>query len=206
MNWTRTSEAKRELRRRIIAARAALSPAEREERSRDAALRIVGLEAFRSARTVALYAPLGAEVATAEIARRAEADGKRVAWPRLAGAALAMEFAACPAAALVPGPLGALEPPASAPAVRLEETDLVVVPGVAFDARGRRLGRGRGFYDATLAALPRGTARVGLAFEMQLVPEVPAEAHDAPLDAVVTERRVLAASVAGAAPEHHPSR
>ena len=71
------------------------------------------------------------------------------------------------------------------------EIDLVVVPGVAFDAAGRRLGRGRGHYDATLAGLPAGAARIGLAFELQLVPEIPEEPHDVRLDAVVTEARVL---------------
>ena len=72
----------------------------------------------------------------------------------------------------------------------LADLDLVLVPGVAFDGAGRRLGRGAGHYDATLAALgPRGRA-VGLAFEAQLLAEVPCEAHDAHLDALVTEARV----------------
>jgi 5-formyltetrahydrofolate cyclo-ligase len=71
------------------------------------------------------------------------------------------------------------------------DLDLVVVPGVAFDEGGRRLGRGRGFYDATLAALRPTTATVGLAFDAQVVPSVPSGPHDARLHAVVTERRWL---------------
>jgi 5-formyltetrahydrofolate cyclo-ligase len=73
----------------------------------------------------------------------------------------------------------------------MDELDLVVVPGVAFDAEGRRLGRGGGYYDATLALLPRGAARLGVAFEIQVVPAVPEEPHDVRLDGVVTEARVL---------------
>jgi 5-formyltetrahydrofolate cyclo-ligase len=83
-----------------------------------------------------------------------------------------------------------MEPPAGAPEVALDEIDCVVMPGVAFSEDGLRLGRGGGYYDATLERMPRA-ARVGLAFEAQIVPTLPREAHDAPLDAVVTETRTL---------------
>jgi 5-formyltetrahydrofolate cyclo-ligase len=182
---------KRRLRERLLGERARLPAAERAAASAAVSERLEGLPAWPAARTVALYAPTGAEVDTAGIARRAAAAGKRVAWPRLVPAALALEFAACAPEELVAGPLSTREPPAAACVVPPGEIDLVVVPGVAFDAGGRRLGRGRGHYDATLAALPRRAARVGLAFELQVVPSVPAAPHDATVDAVVTERRVL---------------
>ncbi|HET9597876.1 MAG TPA: 5-formyltetrahydrofolate cyclo-ligase [Anaeromyxobacteraceae bacterium] len=184
-------ETKDALRARLIAARRALSEADRARASDAIAARLVALEAFRSARAVGLYAPLGAEVDTAAIARAAEAAGKRVAWPRLAPSDRAMAFALCPPDALRPGPARALEPPAAAPACPIAEVDLVVVPGVAFDAEGRRLGRGRGHYDATLRSLRPGAACVGLAFEAQLVPALPEEPHDARVDAVVTEARIV---------------
>jgi 5-formyltetrahydrofolate cyclo-ligase len=88
------------------------------------------------------------------------------------------------------GPLGALEPPAGAPEVARDAIECVLVPGIAFSPDGHRLGRGGGYYDATLAAMPRA-ARVGVAFDLQLVAALPAEAHDARLDALVTEARVL---------------
>ncbi len=206
MNERRTSDAKRELRRRLLAERARLAPDDRAARSRAIAAALASLDAFRGARAVGLYAALGAEVDTAEIAARALAAGKRLAWPRLDAGGLRMRFAACAPDALVAGPLGAREPPPDAPEVPGEDLDLVVVPGVAFDARGRRLGRGRGHYDATLAALPARTARVGIGFDLQLVEEVPEEAHDAALDAVVTERRVVGARVAAAPPGGQTSR
>lgn len=183
---------KRRLRERVIAARARLTAAEREEASRRIADRLAELDAYAGARTIALYAPIGAEVDTGEIVRRALAAGKSLAWPRLQAGRLALEFAACDPAGLVGGPHGTHQPPPGAPAVPPERIDLVLVPGVAFDARGRRLGRGRGHYDATLAAMPPRVARVGLCFEVQLVPRLPNEPHDAPLDAIVTERRLLA--------------
>jgi 5-formyltetrahydrofolate cyclo-ligase len=186
--------AKDALRARMVALRAGTDPAAREAASRAIAARLSELPAWRSARTVALYAPLGAEVDTREIARLAVAAGKRLAWPRLARSGRAMEFACCAPAELVPGPARALEPPASAPALAGASIDLVVVPGVAFDPRGGRLGRGRGHYDATLAGLPASVARLGVAFDAQVVEGIPAEPHDVPLDGVVTETRVLLAA------------
>ncbi|MGA8893457.1 MAG: 5-formyltetrahydrofolate cyclo-ligase [Anaeromyxobacteraceae bacterium] len=202
MSSTPQSAAKRALRDPMLALRAGLPPAFRAEASREVAARLATLPAWERAGTVALHATLGAEVSTDEIARRAAAAGKRIAWPRLAAGGRAMEFAACGLGELVPGPSRALEPPASAPVVPVDAVDLVVVPGVAFDARGGRLGRGRGHYDATLPLLRPGAARIGIAFEVQVVPEVPGEAHDVALDAVVTEKRVLGpmAARSGGAP------
>jgi 5-formyltetrahydrofolate cyclo-ligase len=178
----------------MLAGRAGLSAVERASASSAVAAALESLPAWRSARTVALYSAMGFEVDAAEVARRAHAAGKRLVWPRLAPAGPAMEFAACAISDLVAGPARALEPPASAPAVPSAEIDLVVVPGVAFDPRGVRLGRGRGHYDATLAGLRGRAFLVGLAFESQVVADVPSEPHDQRLDAVVTEARVLLAS------------
>ena len=175
----------------MLAGRAGLSATERGSASLNIVSRLETLPAWSGARTVALYASMGAEVETVSLAARAVSAGKRVVWPRIVASGPAMEFAACPARDLVPGPARALEPPVSAPAVAASEIDLVVVPGVAFDARGGRLGRGRGHYDATLARLRPGAFRVGLAFESQLVPSVPSEPHDERLDAVVTDARVV---------------
>jgi 5-formyltetrahydrofolate cyclo-ligase len=175
----------------MLAARRTLPPEERAAASRAIAERLGSLPAWTGARTVALYAAMGAEVETAELVRRALSEGKRVVWPRLASPGPAMEFAACPAAGLVTGATRALEPPSSAQTVPGREVDLIAVPGIAFDASGARLGRGRGHYDATLSRLPRGAFRAGLAFETQVVAAVPCEPHDERLDVVVTEARVL---------------
>ncbi|HEX8910501.1 MAG TPA: 5-formyltetrahydrofolate cyclo-ligase, partial [Anaeromyxobacteraceae bacterium] len=117
--------------------------------------------------------------------------GKRLAYPRVVRGEQALRFARCAADALVAGDHRTLEPPFGSEPIAPDEIELALVPGVAFDAACRRLGRGRGHYDATLTALAPGALRVGLAFELQIVPEVPAEAHDVALDAVVTEDRVL---------------
>ncbi len=188
---TSQHEAKRALRSELIARRARLAPEARAERSRAIAERIGEVRAFRDAQVVALYAALGTEVDPAEIARRAMARGVRVAFPRVvAHGERKLAFAMCAPVDLVRGPLGAAEPPASAPPVDPRELGCIVMPGVAFSEDGLRLGRGGGYYDATLPALD-AVPRVGLAFDVQIVPTLPREPHDAPMDAVVTETRVL---------------
>jgi 5-formyltetrahydrofolate cyclo-ligase len=114
-----------------------------------------------------------------------------VAWPRIRPGDRCLDLAEAAPGELVPGPVRALEPPPGALAVNPGEVDLVVVPAVAFDAQGHRLGRGGGYYDATLAVLPPRCFRAGLAFDLQIVPSLPLEPHDARVDAVVTESRVI---------------
>jgi 5-formyltetrahydrofolate cyclo-ligase len=84
------------------------------------------------------------------------------------------------------GPYGTLEPATKRPAA---EIDLVLVPGVAFDRSRHRLGYGKGYYDAFLRGVP--AVKVGVAFARQIVPSIPAEAHDVQMDIVVTEEGVL---------------
>ncbi|MCA9288227.1 MAG: 5-formyltetrahydrofolate cyclo-ligase [Phycisphaerales bacterium] len=81
--------------------------------------------------------------------------------------------------------------PRPGPALDPADIDAVLVPGLAFDESLARLGRGGGFYDRFLATLPAGATRIGVAFESRILARLPREAHDVPMDIVVTERRVL---------------
>jgi 5-formyltetrahydrofolate cyclo-ligase len=184
-------ERKRALRAELIQVRAKLSKDERAERSRSIGERACAIAELMRARTVALYAPLNTEVDPGEIARRLVAAGARVVWPRVLPEGRVLAFGVCDLQALVRGPLGALEPPTSARNVALDEVEAVVMPGVAFSVDGLRLGRGGGYYDATLKRVPADALRIGLGFDVQVVPSLPREPHDVPLDAVVTEARTL---------------
>lgn len=183
-------EAKRALRGRMISARAA-NPSAAADQERILAS-LAALPELAAAKTVALYAGYGAEFDPSSLAARLR--GKTICWPRVR-ARRALDFAACTAAELVPGTLlGGIalrEPPPSAPLVSLATGDVVVVPGVAFDAACRRLGYGGGYYDAALGHFPAGVVRVGAAFELQVAPEVPVGPGDQPVDILVTERRVV---------------
>jgi 5-formyltetrahydrofolate cyclo-ligase len=193
---------KNQLRDELLSARLRLAPDERARRSRAACEWVTALPEFVEARTIALYAAAGAEVDPAPLAEAALARRKRIAFPRLDPDSRVLSFIACAPADLVPGARGVRAPPPGAAPLPLEELDLVVVPGVAFDLHGRRLGRGGGYYDATLALLPARTLRVALAFDLQIVPEVPGEPHDAEVHLIATETRFLevASSVVAAPP------
>lgn len=184
------NEPKRALRSELAAARARLSADDRAARAHAIAARIDEVPGFAGARVLAAYAALGGEVDPGEIVVRAAARGVALVYPRSVPGTRRLAFAAAAPGDLVPGPLRTLEPPPGAPEVALADIDAVLVPCLGVSSEGDRLGRGGGYYDATLPALPRAI-RIGLAFEAQVVPALPREGHDAPLDAAVTEARVL---------------
>jgi 5-formyltetrahydrofolate cyclo-ligase len=135
---------------------------------------------------IALYANKGSEVETTELDRALRAAGFRVAYPRVIELARVLAFSEVTIEALVASRWGLREPAADAEAVAIEAIDCFVLPGLAFDRDGGRIGWGKGHYDATLAAA-RDVVTIGLAFECQVVDSVPHEAHDQRVDAIVTE-------------------
>jgi 5-formyltetrahydrofolate cyclo-ligase len=148
---------------------------------------------------VALYAAMRGEVGTDLVRSRCLAAGVHLFYPRATGDGELSFFRHREGDGWVAGRFGIREPR------RLpgEEGvrggfDLVVVPGLAFDSRGRRLGQGYGCYDRFLAALDGTAVTVGLAFSWQLVPEVPVDEWDVPVDAVVTEDGIIRVSRAAA--------
>ncbi len=143
----------------------------------------------RGAHLVAVYAATAHEADPAAFARRWRAGGGALAWPRVVGQRIVFHRISGPQA-LIPGYRGILEPPPSAAPVAPRAIDLLVVPGIGFDDRGWRLGQGGGFYDRLLATLPR-LYSVGLGYTCQLVDDLPHEAHDARLDALVIEARLI---------------
>jgi 5-formyltetrahydrofolate cyclo-ligase len=144
-------------------------------------------EVVRCAR-LALYAASHGEPSLGALAAWAAERRIETLWPRLAGDAL--EFAACRADALVRGGFAIPAPPAERPSVALAAGDVVLLPALALDAAGRRLGRGGGHYDRALAAAV-GPLLVGVGYDWQLVGEVPAGPEDRRVDMVATETRLL---------------
>jgi 5-formyltetrahydrofolate cyclo-ligase len=136
---------------------------------------------------IALYAAKGSEVDTARIDGVARGHGWRVAYPRVSASARSLTFHTVGLDELAPSRFGLREPSADALAVGLDQIAAFVVPGLAFDRGGGRIGWGRGHYDATFAAAPPAALRVGLAFECQLVEHVAREPHDVALHIIITE-------------------
>lgn len=81
--------------------------------------------------------------------------------------------------------------PSAGRVLRSEEVSTVLVPGMAFDRRGGRIGRGRGFFDAFLHSVKGHACSIGVAYEVQIVPKVPFDAHDEPVDCLCTERGIV---------------
>jgi 5-formyltetrahydrofolate cyclo-ligase len=182
---------KRAVRHEMEIRRRALDAATLASRSVEACRHLRSLPEWDLAGTVALYAALGGEVDPAVVLPAA--TGKRLVFPRMEGTRRILTFhAASGLDALVPGRHGVLEPiPDADTAVPLGAIDLFVVPAVAFDTAGRRLGRGQGYYDATLSAARPEAVRVGLAFDWQVVAALAADPWDEGMDVVVTDEKVL---------------
>ena len=157
--------------------------------------RFLDSAAYRQAGSLGLYSPFLNEVQTELVARRCLADGKRLSYPRVKG--MTLEFVEVSGLTdLAPGTYGIPEPTGER-RVPYPELELLVVPGVAFDLSGYRLGYGKGYYDRALASCLPVLERVGFAYEFQLVEQLPAAAHDCRLTHLVTEQRMLCFSLGG---------
>lgn len=187
-------EAKQHLRREMRRLRDSLSCEERSERSRRILERLRGLPCYHEARMVLFYASFGSEVDTWEGMDRALQYGKRVALPQVkedSGCLLAIEVKDLKGTLKI-GYRGIPEPKGGEDTgLRGEDIGLILVPGLAFDHRGYRLGYGRGFYDRFLSGLSVRPPALGLAFDFQLIEELPISSTDFPLDGILTENRMV---------------
>lgn len=177
--------AKQRLRREIGALRRGIDPARRALAGDALARHVLAWSGLLPGRRVALYAALPDELPTDALLRGLLARGHPVLLPRGAGPERLAFARVHDPTLLVVGTFGALEPPPDAPAASLREDDLLLLPGVAFDRSGARLGRGGGWYDRSLPGSVRDL--FGVAFELQLVDRVPDTATDRRVRGVFTE-------------------
>ena len=181
---------KEEIRKEILGILRSQDPASRVRRSRIIQEKLLSSDDFRGSGLIMTYVPMSAEVDTLYMIERTLEEGKRVVVPyvdvsnqtMVASELLSIND-------LVEGPFGTRQPK-NGPAitVQLEEIDLIVVPGIAFDKKNMRLGRGKGYFDGFLAdkALS-STKTVGLAFKFQIVDSLPSDPHDMPVSRVITD-------------------
>lgn len=174
---------KEELRRLVRSQKRMYSAPQLQAMSAEAVARLMALPQMAAAKTVMLYYSLPDEVSTHELADRLVERGKVVVLPVVTGPA-EMELRRYRSADyLSMGAFGIMEPTGE-PFTSLAEIDLAVVPGMAFDTRGNRLGRGKGYYDRFLSQLPQAT-KVGLCFPFQKFPGVPTDENDVRMDLVI---------------------
>ena len=173
---------KQELRKAIRARKRAMTEEEIERRSRSLCQKFLESDAYRACRTLYVYLPYNQEVRTVPILAQALADGKQVAVPKVYGDD--MKFIVLTDLTQVSrGYAGIPEPIADEP-VAEDETALVLMPGLAFDPQGHRIGYGGGFYDKFLSREPNHPT-LALCYEFQMVEHLETEEFDIPVDTVI---------------------
>jgi 5-formyltetrahydrofolate cyclo-ligase len=192
------AEEKRALRLAMRAAREGLSADERVARTIAAVERLLDLPAFAEleGRVIAGYVAVGGELSPAGALAFVRDQGGMVALPRVSDAAPRLRFhTMTPETRLRTGRFGLLEPPDTAPEIRPADVAVMIVPGLAFDGGGRRVGFGGGYYDGVIEdARAGGAAVVGFAYDFQIVDRCPVGEGDRAVDVVVTDARVIEAA------------
>jgi 5-formyltetrahydrofolate cyclo-ligase len=190
---------KRVLRKKFLEIRDRLSTDQISRMSSRVKDLLLKLPEFKSASLIMFYVSFRSEVETLKMIEEALSLGKRIVVP--ATNLVQKELEAFPIKDLKdlePGAYGILEPKKQLKPALLEKLELAIVPGCVFDLKGFRLGYGKGYYDKFLQKVRPGVPSVGLAFELQIVSEIPnIEAYDIPVDKIVTEKRVIFCRQAG---------
>ncbi|MFA6357424.1 MAG: 5-formyltetrahydrofolate cyclo-ligase [Candidatus Omnitrophota bacterium] len=166
----------------------ALKIQKEEDRNRKSKLikdKLLRNKVFKKAKIIMFYIAFGGEVNTREMIREAKKAGKLICVPVYRKDKEIMQPAIFKdRAKLKKGPYGVLEP-ATKTFVKPEDLDLVIVPGLAFDKKGTRLGRGKGCYDRFLPLLSKKSSSIGLAFDFQVLPLVPATKYDISVSSII---------------------
>jgi 5-formyltetrahydrofolate cyclo-ligase len=186
-------ERKQELRDAALRRRRSIARGKLDALSKHVEENLLSLKEYKDAKLVISYCAKDDEVQTRHIIERALAEGKRFAVIATDVHSKTLSFHEITSFQddLAPGAFGILEPkPGKTTQVSIEDADVVLVPLVAWDEKGHRLGYGAGYFDRALVGAGRAT-KVGLALESQRLAHIPESRHDIPLDVIVTERRVV---------------
>jgi len=185
---------KLDIRKEVLQRRNSSTPDEILTGSRIIAGRLITLKDYLEAEIVMFYASSGSEVGTDEMIKTALKNNLRVAVPLVRPEDNTMRAILIrdPVRDLSPGFKGIREPvPGAERELSVLDLDLVIVPGVAFDSSGNRIGMGKGYYDRFLKHLRQGTLKIALAFENQIVDSIPGDDNDIKMDMIITEDRVI---------------
>jgi 5-formyltetrahydrofolate cyclo-ligase len=176
---------KAQIRSKILLALKTQKEEDRNRKSRVIRDKLLRNKVFEKAKIVMFYIAFGGEVNTEEMIRKAKKIGKLICVPVCRKDKETMQPAILEDhSKLKKGPYGVLEPVSEA-LVKPEDLDLVIVPGLAFDKKGNRLGRGKGCYDRFLSTLSDNTPSIGLAFDFQILPLIPTTEHDVSVKKVI---------------------
>jgi 5-formyltetrahydrofolate cyclo-ligase len=177
---------KSRIRAEVAEALAAMTADARARQSAAITKRLVASDAFCAAQCVLGYVALATEVDTAALLHAVLVQGKTLALPRTNASTrtLSAHHVCHIDRDLEPGPFQTQQPRMTCAVIGLDAIDLIVVPGLAFDSVGRRIGHGQGYYDRLLQQVPAQTPRLGLAFACQMRDTLPEDVHDARMTSV----------------------
>ncbi len=181
------------LRRRYLDLRDELTPQTVERKSLEIVQTVMGLQEYTGAQVLASYIAKDNEVQTQFLIKKALGAGKKVLVPVTQRKSRELLFSEIPSLyAVSTGAFGILEPkPADRKLRHITTADIIIVPGIVWDANGHRLGWGRGYFDGALSKVRKDALSIGLAFDLQLVEKVPREQFDLPVNMIVTESGVI---------------
>ncbi len=185
---------KSELREEIAKKVAALSTKEIAEKTKAIETRLFDFANFLESKIALMYIHNNGEVQTGNILRRTYDYGKIVVLPAFNSESFDMTLLKVDDLKkdLQEGPRGILEPDETrCKVVPIERIDIAIIPAIALDEKGGRIGSGEGYYDRLIPKLAITTRKVALALEEQIVPQVPIESHDKHVDIIITEDRVI---------------
>ena len=168
------------------AKRRALTAAEAAEKSEAICEKLFNLKEFNTGGTAALYMSSFNEPQTDAVIKRLRYEGRRAAVPVTDTQSGTLTHAEITENTRK-GAYGIPEPAEIVP-INIEETEIILVPGLAFDKTGARMGFGKGYYDKLLGTSK--AIKIGLCYDFQLLDKIPSEPHDVPMDIIITEKRV----------------
>ena len=188
------SAAKIQIRDEIAHTISALSESEINEKAAAIESRLFAFANFLESKIALLYLSGDLEVQTDSIIQKAYSYNKIVVLPAFDPENYQMKLMKVDAFGqeLIPGPRGVLEPDASkCKVVPMDRIDIAILPGLAFDEKGGRIGTGTGYYDRLVPRLDITTRKVALTFEEQIIPQAPMESHDKHVDIIITDKRII---------------
>lgn len=189
----RKNSNKKTLRQETILKRDAIPENIKEEKDAAIRQRIIRLPEFTDAKTIFFYASFRSEVDTIEMIKISLSHGKQIILPRVDKEnKKLLLYKIKDINELAQGYMGILEPSVSEGKLTgLDDIDLIIIPGAAFDVLGSRLGYGAGFYDRLLAGMKKKIPIIAPAYEEQIVDDIPSEPHDVKVTKIITDRRVI---------------
>jgi len=188
------SAAKIQIRADIANTISALSENEIHEKTSAVENRLFEFANFLESKIALLYVNGNLEVQTKSIIQKSYSYNKIVVLPAFDPESFKMKLMKVDTSEqeLTPGPRGVLEPDASkCKVVPMDRIDIAIIPGLAFDEKGGRIGAGTGYYDRLVPRLDITTRKVALTFEEQIIPQAPMESHDKHVDIIITDKRII---------------